>query len=104
MKPLKQMNNDSIHPEPTFESAIIEHLCSHGWVQGIDDDFSKDLAFNKFAVLDFIKESQPKEWVKLASYYKDETEDKFIQRLFKELDLRGMLDVLRPGISDSGCK
>ena len=33
-----------------------------------------------------------------------ETESKFIQRLFKELDLRGMLDVIRHGITDSGVK
>jgi type I restriction enzyme R subunit len=46
----------------------------------------------------------PKEWELLKSYYREETEAKFIQRLFKELDLRGMLDVIRHGITDSGIK
>jgi type I restriction enzyme R subunit len=55
-------------------------------------------------VLDFIQTSQPKEWELLKSYYREETEAKFIQRLFKELDLRGMLDVIRHGITDSGIK
>jgi type I restriction enzyme, R subunit len=94
----------AIHTESTFESAIIEHLCSHGWHQGNATDFGKDLALDKKAVIDFIKASQPKEWVRLTQYYKDETEIKFIQRLFKELDLRGMLEVLRHGITDSGVK
>jgi type I restriction enzyme, R subunit len=98
------MPANTIHTEATFESAIIEHLCTSGWLQGLDDNYSKDLAFDKSAVLDFIMVSQPGEWAKLNTYYKDETESKFIQRLIKELDLRGMLDVLRHGISDSGCK
>lgn len=98
------MSEHSIHTEATFEAAIVEHLCSHGWIQGNASDFSKDLAFDKKAILDFVQSSQSKEWEKLKQYYKDETEIKFIQRLFKELDLRGMLEVLRHGIIDSGVK
>lgn len=97
-------NATSIHTESTFESAIIEHLTSNGWLEGNQSDFSQDLALDKKAVLSFVQESQPREWEKLKSYYKEDTESKFIQRLFKELDLRGMLDVLRHGIMDSGIK
>ncbi len=98
------MSQSTIHTEATFEAAIVYHLCSHGWQQGHSSDFSKDLAFDKSAVLQFVRSSQSREWQKLQSYNKEETENKFIQRLFKELDLRGTLDVLRHGISDSGCK
>ena len=94
----------SIHTESTFEFAIIAHLTANGWHPGNASDFSRDLAFDKKAVLSFTQTSQPKEWAKLRSYYKDDTESKFIQRLFKELDLRGMLDVIRHGITDSGVK
>ena len=96
--------NYQLHTESAFESAIIEHLTSIGWHEGKAADFSIELAFDKKAVLDFIKTSQPKEWELLKSYYREETEAKFIQRLFKELDLRGMLDVIRYGITDSGIK
>jgi len=95
---------NGIHTESTFESAIIGHLTNHGWHQGNADDFSTELALDKKAVLDFIKTSQPKEWGQLKSYYREDTDTKFIQRLFKELDLRGMLDVIRHGITDSGVK
>lgn len=98
------MSSNNIYTESAFESAIIEHLTANGWLLGKDLDFSRDLAFDKKAVLSFIQTSQPKEWDKLKSYYKDDTENKFIQRLFKELDLRGMLDVIRHGINDSGVK
>lgn len=96
------MNN--IHTEQTFESSIIAHLTNNGWKEGSALNFSADLAFDKNAILNFIQTSQPKEWETLKSYYKSDTESKFIQRLFKELDLRGMLDVVRHGITDSGVK
>ncbi len=90
--------------EKTFESAIIEGLKTHGWFEGSSDDFNAELALDKKAILSFIQTSQPKEWELLKTYYKEETENKFIQRLVKELDLRGMLDVIRHGITDSGVK
>lgn len=96
--------DNRIHTESTFESAIIEHLTSNGWFEGNATDFDSEIALDKKAVLEFIKTSQPKEWEMLKSFYKDEVENKFIQRLCKELDLRGMLDVIRHGITDSGVK
>jgi type I restriction enzyme, R subunit len=98
------MANNFIHSEATFESNIVDHLCKSGWHLGSAADFSKDLALDKQAILAFVQSSQPKEWDKLKQYYREDTENKFIQRLFKELDLRGTLDVVRHGITDSGCK
>jgi type I restriction enzyme R subunit len=98
------MSNSAIHTEDTFERAIVEHLTANGWHTGNASDFSRDLALDKRAVLEFVQTSQPTEWAKMASYYKAEAEGKFVQRLFKELDLRGMLDVVRHGITDSGIK
>lgn len=96
--------NTYIHTEQTFESAIIENLSSNGWFEGNSNNFSSEIALDKKAILEFIQTSQQKEWELLKSYYKEEVENKFIQRLFKELDLRGMLDVIRHGITDSGVK
>jgi type I restriction enzyme R subunit len=96
--------SNGIHTENTFEAAIVEHLTANGWHQGTATNFNTDLAFDKEAVLSFIRSSQPNEWEKLKTYYQADTENKFIQRLFKELDLRGMLDVVRHGITDSGVK
>ena len=98
------MSSPDIHTEATFESAIIESLMERGWSMGAASSFSKDLAFDKATLLGFVQRSQPQSWAKLSGYYKEDTESKFIQRLFKELDLRGTLDVLRHGITDSGVK
>lgn len=98
------MSNNDLAKESTFESAIIEHLTNNGWYEGKADDYSKEFSLNKNAVLTFVKDSQPKEWEQLKSFYKEETDNKFIQRIEKELELRGMLDVIRHGITDSGIK
>jgi len=94
----------SIHTESTFESAIIHHLTSNGWHSGNESDYDKESAFDRKAVLEFIQTSQPREWNKIKSYFGEFAESKIIQRLVKELDLRGMLDVIRHGITDSGVK
>lgn len=96
--------NSNIHTEATFEEAIVTHLITNGWHEGLSSNFSRDLALDKKAIVSFIQISQPKEWERLTIYYKEDVESKFFQRLFKELDLRGMLDVIRHGITDSGIK
>ena len=101
---METINKNKIHTEQTFETAIIQHLCANGWTEGTNTDFDRELAFNAKSVLAFVQETQPKEWDKLVQFYKGETESQFVKRLFKELDLRGMLDVIRHGITDSGVK
>ena len=93
-----------IHTENTFEDAITDYLTNHGWQSGNKTDFDAKLALDKKAVLDFVKDSQGAKWKRFVEFYANESEDKFISRLVKELDLRGMLDVLRHGITDSGIK
>ncbi len=98
------MSQTKIHTENTFEDAITEHLTATGWHSGNKADFNSDLGFDRKAVLDFVQTSQPNQWAKMVSFFKTEAENKFIQRLVKELDLRGMLDVIRHGITDHGIK
>ncbi len=75
------------------------------WLAGRQcNDFNATYALDVKTIIEFIQATQNKEWNKLQQYYKEDTENKFIQRLLKELDLRGMLDVIRHGINDSGCK
>ena len=53
------MNSNNIHTESTFEEAIVTHLIENGWMQGDSAAFSRDLAMDKKAVLDFVQTSQP---------------------------------------------
>ena len=98
------MSQSRIHTENTFETTIIEYLTANGWTLGAASDFDRDLALDKRAVLDFVQTTQPNQWARLTAFYKTDAESKFFQRLNKELELRGMLDVVRHGVTDSGIK
>lgn len=94
-----------IHTEQTFEEAIESSLLEHGgYVKGFSTDFDVQLGLFPTYITDFLKQSQPKAWDKIANIHKDEVEKKVIQRLIKEIDLRGVLDVLRKGFTDYGVK
>jgi type I restriction enzyme R subunit len=99
------MSPDKISSEQAFEDAIEDSLChAGGYVKGIAANFSKDLAFDKDTVLEFVKSSQPQSWQKLQTIHGPNVETKFILRLFNELDNRGTLDVLRHGFIDYGVR
>lgn len=94
-----------IHTELTFEAAIEESLLDlGGYTKGLSLDFDTQLGLFPTYITDFIKTSQPLAWDKLANIHKDEVEKKVIQRLVKEIDLRGVLDVIRKGFTDYGVK
>ncbi|WP_339629669.1 DEAD/DEAH box helicase family protein [uncultured Maribacter sp.] len=94
-----------IHTELTFEEAIeVSLLEDGGYVKGHSRDFNTQLGLFPVYITDFLKDSQPKAWDKLSNIHKEEVEDKVIQRLIRELDLRGTLDVVRNGFTDYGVK
>lgn len=94
-----------IHTELTFESAIeISLLEQGGYTKGFSEDFDAQLGLFPKYIIDFLKESQPGAWNKLVNIHKNEIEKKVIQRLIKEIDLRGILDVIRKGFIDYGVK
>lgn len=95
----------SITSEATFETAIVENLIeSGGYTEGNPKDYSPELGMFKNEVLEFLQTSQPQQWAKLAAIHGADIENRLIQRLTKEMDLRGSLDVIRNGITDYGVK
>ncbi len=94
-----------IHTEQTFEEAIENHLIEFGgYEKGFSNDFDTQLGLFPKYITDFLQKSQPKSWDKISNIHKDEVEKKVIQRLIKEIDLRGVLDVIRKGFTDYGVK
>jgi type I restriction enzyme R subunit len=67
-------------------------------------DYDRALCLIRRDVVDFVLATQPKEWEKLKQHHGTEIEGKFLQRLSREIERRGTLDVLRKGFKDSGCK
>lgn len=95
----------SITTEKTFETALLQSLTEHGgYTEGNAADYSPELGMFKYEVIKFLQESQPKRWEKISAIHGADADNRVIQRLYKELDLRGSLDVLRNGFVDYGVR
>lgn len=95
----------SITTENTFETALVQTLVEQGgYTQGNAEDYSKELGMFKYEVIAFLQTSQPKRWAKISAIHGADTDNRIIQRLYKELELRGSLDVLRNGFVDYGVR
>ena len=99
------MTTTSPTTEKAFEDAIVNLLATNGGYQvGDAANFDRELALDRSVLLQFIQNSQPEAWEKLSEIHGSTVEQKLIDRLCQELSLRGMLDVLRYGITDYGVR
>jgi len=95
----------SLTTEHTFETALVDALVNGGgYTLGNSPDYSPELGLFKYEVIKFLQESQPKRWEKIAAIHGADADNRVTQRLYKELDLRGSLDVLRNGFVDYGVR
>lgn len=95
----------SINTENTFESAIEYSLIEKGgYKKGNPLDYSPELGLFKYDVLKFLQETQADKWESISQIHGEHVNDRVIQRLIKEMDLRGSLDVLRNGFADYGIR
>ncbi|HLG35227.1 MAG TPA: DEAD/DEAH box helicase family protein [Bacteroidia bacterium] len=101
---METVTKNKLHTEQTFETAVVSHLSSNGWIEGSAANFSRELCLDEKAVLEFLQTTQAKEWETFVQFYKSDAETQLIKRLVKEIDLKGMLEVVRHGITDSGVK
>lgn len=91
--------------EKAFEEAIVSSLLQKGgYLKGNPDDFNRELALDTITIFAFLQESQPEAWEKSLSIHGSDVESKLLQRLTKELDNRGTLDVLGNGFIDYGVR
>lgn len=93
--------------ERNFEEEIEYCLTNTGpkarrYISGNPSDYNRKLAMDSKAVIAFIKDTQPDKWEDLCKRHGANVEESFLKRLNDELNLRGMLDVLRHGVTDLG--
>lgn len=91
--------------ENTFETAIVQSLVEQGgYIQGNALDYSPELGLFKYDVIKFLQDTQPGSWEKISAIHGEDVDNRIIQRIFKEMDLRGSLDVIRNGFTDYGVR
>jgi type I restriction enzyme R subunit len=90
------------HSEAAFETGIEHHLLGHGYVAVSRDGFDRERAIFPSVVLDFIKDTQPKEWAKLEALHGPKTGEQILTDLCKWMDANGSLATLRHGFKCYG--
>ncbi len=95
----------SIKTEHTFESAFVQSLIEKGgYEEGNASNYSPELGMFKHEIIQFLQDSQPNKWKKISAIHGASTKNRIIQRIYKALDLRGSLDVIRKGFVDYGIR
>ena len=96
----------SLHKEIAFENDICRHLAAHGWLysEGDAEHYNRAHAVYPPDLLAWLQTTQPAAWDALTKSQGAATEKHLLDRLRKELDNRGTLDVLRHGLEMLGLK
>ena len=96
----------SLHKEIHFENDVCTYLAAHGWLYTADDAQHYDRARALFPqdVLAWVQVSQPAAWQALSKSHGTAAESVLLDRIRKQLDDRGTLDVLRHGVELLGLK
>ena len=92
------------YTEENFEDHIEAHLNRSGYRSRQPVLYNKDLCLIPNETLQFIRDTQLKEYQKLEHQYEDKTPVNLLNRVSKEIERRGVLDVLRKGVIDRGCR
>ena len=91
------------YTETNFEDHIEAHLNRSGYRSRQPIFYIGRLCLIHDETLEFIQDTQPEAYKRLQRQYGDETPVKLLNRVSKEIERRGVLDVLRKGVKDSGC-
>ncbi len=101
------MSPASAHFEEALEAEIEAYLLANGWLQGANTSYDRDLALDTVELFTFIGATQLDAWETLIGRHGgDQTtaQRKFKARIADELNRRGVIDVLRRGVTDLGVK
>ncbi|MGJ9540191.1 hypothetical protein ACRQFD_03715 [Actinotignum sp. GS-2025c] len=92
--------------ERRFEEEI-EYSLTHFGASQFDlyesrdpSDYDRQLGLYPQDLLDFVRETQPQQWERLERIHGAKAAEKFCKRVARELDRRGVVEVLRRGIED----
>jgi type I restriction enzyme R subunit len=96
----------NLHKEIEFENDICAHLAAHGWLYADGDFTTYDRARAVFPadLTAWVQATQPKAWEALSKSHGAAAGSVLLDRLRRQLDDRGTLDVLRHGIELLGLR
>ncbi|RWX76145.1 type I restriction endonuclease subunit R [Neorhizobium lilium] len=96
----------NLHREISFEDEICIYMAAHGWLYEADaaTAYDRERALFLPDLIAWIKDTQPTSWETLEKSHGANTETVLADRLRKQLDDRGTLDILRNGVELIGLR
>ncbi|OQZ07366.1 MAG: type I restriction endonuclease subunit R [Planctomycetes bacterium UTPLA1] len=96
----------ALHKEVHFENEICAHLAANGWMYAEGDSAAYDRARALFPadLTAWLQQTEPKAWETISKNHGASAESVLLDRVRKQLDERGTLDVLRHGIDLIGLR
>lgn len=94
------MKTNEMALEERIESDLIS-FCGYTKFDGAGYD--KHLALCPETLLSYVKSTQSNVWNKYVKIYGERAEKSFIDRFVREVKVKGLIKVLRTGITDRGC-
>jgi type I restriction enzyme R subunit len=96
----------SLHKEISFEDEICEQLAAHGWLHADGDAalYDRPRALFPPDLIAWVQATQPNAWETLANNHGAAAQAVLMDRIRKQLDDRGTLDVLRHGVELIGLR
>lgn len=96
----------NLHQEHHFEREICEHLAGNGWLYAEGDaaHYDRSSALYLPDLVAWLQATQPDSWEALAKTHGPQAASRLAERIRRNLDERGTLDVLRRGVEMVGLK
>lgn len=91
--------------EKRFEQDIEDYLIHFGgYTKGNPSTFNRTSGLDEGTFIEFVKNSQPKQWERFVKIYDAMAEKQLINRFSREVKQTSLLNVLRHGFTDRGIK
>ena len=88
--------------ERAFESTVESMLLAGGWRRGDLGEWDVGRALFGARAVEFLQAAQPEQWERLLARHGDRLDALIVERLARELDSKGTLNVLRHGFRFEG--
>lgn len=90
--------------EARFQQDIIDAMVGRGWKVGTASGYDRTSALYTEDLLGYVREAWPERWEKFCKANPQAPEQVFVQKVVRELEFAGTLEVLRHGFKVPGVK
>jgi type I restriction enzyme R subunit len=90
--------------EARFQQDIIDAMVAGGWKVGTASGYDRTSALYTEDLLGYVREAWPERWEKFCKANPQAPEQVFVQKVVRELEFAGTLEVLRHGFKVPGVK